>query len=638
MRSSLKHTLCLLILTTVSNLGSSPTAWAAAPSTPQLLGRMLDPEQSDVGPFAWQINNAVPDADGEALLVNIDATLCRVTASGVEVLRPSLPGVLYVATQQHVWFKAKDRLVRWDRNTSQLDDFPHDSPLAPQATVVLNPIHEVGTHNGDFVKVIGATPTATFFLTHKPSALWVTDASSTRRLLLNYDRTQAKHAVMASLPGGLVLSVTQPSKCIQAWSYMNSAPLPLTTECLAETETPLVIGNELYFLTANAAYKTDGTVAGTQRLGTVIGNSARLFALNGRVFVYDTQLHEITVSGLFTKPWPSELRPGRHDWAVVGERVFYLAESLPGEQRILSFNGDTVSDAFPLLPDLLVKGLWQVGDQLLVANEDETSYRLAFVSDTAVTPFTAYEAEAQISLRIVDDAMFIPQKVNGQAYRTLISQGGDTFSVDTIVEQQAFVRSEQGWLLATSDRVNSPDGSEELLFVDARTLTRTRMDIFPGSSSSSPRHFTKLNDSWLFTATDALHGREIWITDGTIAGTHLFADVVPGMGDSLPSSFVQRGNFLYFIVQPLGFAPTLQRILLSAVPTVESELVEGPDEAPSPRGEATTPASEPIVGRGSAVRHSGCSAAPQSEGSALNGLGLLAIGITLHLRKRCQLN
>ena len=74
MRSTLKPILCLLILIQALSFSGSKEALAAAPSSPQLLGRMLDPAQSDVGPFAWQINQAVPDADEEALLVGIDGT------------------------------------------------------------------------------------------------------------------------------------------------------------------------------------------------------------------------------------------------------------------------------------------------------------------------------------------------------------------------------------------------------------------------------------------------------------------------------------------------------------------------------------------------------------------------------------
>ena len=38
----------------------------------------------------------------------------------------------------------------------------------------------------------------------------------------------------------------------------------------------------------------------------------------------------------------------------------------------------------------------------------------------------------------------------------------------------------------------------------------------------------------LFTAGDAAHGYELWITNGTQAGTHLLRDIEPGAEPSSP--------------------------------------------------------------------------------------------------------
>lgn len=48
----------------------------------------------------------------------------------------------------------------------------------------------------------------------------------------------------------------------------------------------------------------------------------------------------------------------------------------------------------------------------------------------------------------------------------------------------------------------------------------------------------------LFTASDAAHGMELWTTDGTGAGTHLFRDLCPGACDSNPESFTPRGGIV----------------------------------------------------------------------------------------------
>lgn len=71
------------------------------------------------------------------------------------------------------------------------------------------------------------------------------------------------------------------------------------------------------------------------------------------------------------------------------------------------------------------------------------------------------------------------------------------------------------------------------------------------STGSVPSGFTKLgtSGSFLFAATDATAGRELWISDGTAAGTALVKDIVPGPGagaSSNPSFLVAFGGAVYF--------------------------------------------------------------------------------------------
>jgi ELWxxDGT repeat protein len=58
-------------------------------------------------------------------------------------------------------------------------------------------------------------------------------------------------------------------------------------------------------------------------------------------------------------------------------------------------------------------------------------------------------------------------------------------------------------------------------------------DIDPGANSSFPVEHTRLNDTLLFQAFEGAHGRELWKTDGTEAGTVLVKDINP-TGDSHP--------------------------------------------------------------------------------------------------------
>jgi ELWxxDGT repeat protein len=71
-------------------------------------------------------------------------------------------------------------------------------------------------------------------------------------------------------------------------------------------------------------------------------------------------------------------------------------------------------------------------------------------------------------------------------------------------------------------------------------------DIFPGSRSSEITALTAALDRLYFVADDGVHGRELWASDGTDAGTVLVADLFPGPGSSLPLELHAVGSRLVF--------------------------------------------------------------------------------------------
>ncbi len=51
----------------------------------------------------------------------------------------------------------------------------------------------------------------------------------------------------------------------------------------------------------------------------------------------------------------------------------------------------------------------------------------------------------------------------------------------------------------------------------------------------------------IFAGTDPINGSEVWISDGTPAGTRLLADLEPGATGSNPSDFTRAGGLVYFL-------------------------------------------------------------------------------------------
>jgi ELWxxDGT repeat protein len=104
-----------------------------------------------------------------------------------------------------------------------------------------------------------------------------------------------------------------------------------------------------------------------------------------------------------------------------------------------------------------------------------------------------------------------------------------TTNVATVIAQHLAAAGSQlffeGFTTATNWELWASDGTE--------SGTRMVMEILPGTrgglESSVPlTAFTVLGNRVLFPAIDDTHGRELWVSDGTAAGTHLVRDFIPG--------------------------------------------------------------------------------------------------------------
>jgi ELWxxDGT repeat protein len=68
---------------------------------------------------------------------------------------------------------------------------------------------------------------------------------------------------------------------------------------------------------------------------------------------------------------------------------------------------------------------------------------------------------------------------------------------------------------------------------------------FGGYSGSYPSSLTAVGQALFFVASDGVHGRELWKSDGTRAGTALVKDIHPSASDSGPSSLTGLGSRLF---------------------------------------------------------------------------------------------
>jgi ELWxxDGT repeat protein len=82
-------------------------------------------------------------------------------------------------------------------------------------------------------------------------------------------------------------------------------------------------------------------------------------------------------------------------------------------------------------------------------------------------------------------------------------------------------------------------------------------DIHVGAKSSFASGFTRVGSTIYFVADDDVHGPELWKTDGTLAGTKLVSDIMPGSDVNGPlgsnvSQLTAVGTSLYFTADDGG--------------------------------------------------------------------------------------
>lgn len=155
---------------------------------------------------------------------------------------------------------------------------------------------------------------------------------------------------------------------------------------------------------------------------------------------------------------------------------------------------------------------------------------------------------------------------NGEAYFFAQAPGisrslwkSDGTAAGTVLVSQLEVGGTPIFTNGTENLVSTPSG---LLFTTAGGGFSTyvwrlwRTDGTPGGtevlhtempgSSYTPGGFTEWQGQVYFYANDDLLGEELWVSDGTEAGTFLLADIQPGEGDSRPRALTPYNGELYF--------------------------------------------------------------------------------------------
>jgi ELWxxDGT repeat protein len=91
----------------------------------------------------------------------------------------------------------------------------------------------------------------------------------------------------------------------------------------------------------------------------------------------------------------------------------------------------------------------------------------------------------------------------------------------------------------------------ELYMSDGTSAGTARVkDIAPGAADAIPRFLVACDERLFFAANDGTHGEELWVSDGTAAGTSMVLDIAPGLTYGRPETIVPlHGKVLFSAYQ-----------------------------------------------------------------------------------------
>ncbi len=331
---------------------------------------------------------------------------------------------------------------------------------------------------------------------------------------------------------------------------------------------------------------SDGKAAGTMSIGNVgyeaddamweLQTSAGIAYFVGSDEEHGTELwrSDGTVAGTWIAvdlaAGPGGSHP--HSLTVMGDTLYFIAnDGVSGEElwklTPASNEPTLVRDLAPGLTSS-TPGDLVVQDQKMLFTADGPDGRSLWVSDgTGAGTQAIFDPQTRASNRTIyikgstaDHVLFAAAAPNADLQMWIT--GGTSESTMPILAWTArsewsvpisgmdtprFKNLSDGWLFMANDGIH---GYEPWFSDGTRRGTWLVKDIFPGHrdavGSGDANLALVLDGIVYFAADDGQHGRELWRSDGTSAGTFLLADINEGVGGSAPalSAVVNGALFL----------------------------------------------------------------------------------------------
>ena len=249
-------------------------------------------------------------------------------------------------------------------------------------------------------------------------------------------------------------------------------------------------------------------------------------------------------------PWGRFVYPPA-EYVVIGNIAFFFADDGISGVELWRTDGTAagthmVRDIHPGAAGSLPTGLTNLNGTLLFAADDGTcgvelwksdgtTAGTVMVKDIRPGPENSWPGGLAVagSLRLAPAGLAPGLAQPGGAGPA--NNGGTALRSRVIRRARLFFRADDGI-----------HGSE--LWVSDGTEAGTEMlsDILPGPDASAPQDLTDFRGRLFFAAYTDATGVELWKSNGTAAGTQLVADIVPGPMGSAIGQLTRAGGLLFF--------------------------------------------------------------------------------------------
>jgi ELWxxDGT repeat protein len=343
---------------------------------------------------------------------------------------------------------------------------------------------------------------------------------------------------------------------------------------------------KLYFSVSSEAFNqelwvSDGTEGGTNLLVDINSggsSSPAHFAAIGNTiyFAADT-------STLFTELWKTD--GTAIGTVLVKDIATGTPSSDPDEFVVIQGTGNTSRLYFIATGS----GAQQTGRELW--KSDGTATGTTVVKDIIPGIGSSIDSNEPAYLTVVNKTLFFVAD-DGVKGRELWKSDGTTAgttlvkdintkagTTGTLDSNPSELRSVNGRVFFLAD--NGINGRE--LWVSDGTAAGTVMvkDIVAGIGDAGIQEMAVSGDVLCFTADNGINGREVWISDGTSVGTQIISDILPGVTSSVPHSLACLGTTLLFSARDSVIGDEPRFALLPSKLIVEHVTAPNPTELTS---------------------------------------------------------